>query len=514
MADVKTDEKNVQVISINPQLAEDEVDVSVVDFKDDPGDKKLLRKLDLYLLPVITLLYMLSYLDRVNIGQAKLDGLSQSLHLTSNQYNNCLCVFFVTFVVFEIPSNLILKRVRPSRWISLNMVVWGIIMTLMGLVKTYGGLLACRLFLGVAEAGLFPGANFYLSGWYKRRELSWRISFLFSGLALAGAFGGILAYGIGHMNGIGGQAGWQWIFYIEGMVTVVVGALSYFFIMDFPSDRSKFLTESECSRVITRVRLDAGPGADEHFSWKQVGATFLDWKVYVWSLCYLGIAEPFKALSLFLPTIIQDLGYINSEAQLLTAPPYVFAFFTTMITAYFSDKYARRSIFIIFWLIITSVGFIILIAADNSSVKYFAVFLTTGGIIPCVATCITFLSCNISPHTKRATAVALMLSVGNSTGTVSSQIYRSQDSPRFILGHSIDLGFCVLGLISCIILLVGLHLENRRRDRLYGPVTTGKVTDVFGLGTDDDRRRWGYENMSEKEICDLGDRHVAWRYIL
>jgi hypothetical protein len=107
-----------------------------------------------------------------------------------------------------------------------------------------------------------------------------------------------------------------------------------------------------------------------------------------------------------------------------------------------------------------------------------------------------------------------MLSVGNSTGTVSSQIYRSQDSPRFILGHSIDLGFCVLGLISCIILLVALHLENRRRDRLYGPVTTGKVTDVFGLGTDDDRRRWGYENMSEKEISDLGDRHVAWRYIL
>jgi sugar phosphate permease len=157
MVDVKSDEKNIQVVSINPQLAGDEVDVSVLDFKDDPGDKKLLRKLDLYLLPVITLLYMLSYLDRVNIGQAKLDGLAQSLHLTSNQYNNCLCVFFVTFVVFEIPSNLILKRVRPSRWLSLNMVVWGIIMTLMGLVKTYGGLLACRLFLGVAEAGLFPG---------------------------------------------------------------------------------------------------------------------------------------------------------------------------------------------------------------------------------------------------------------------------------------------------------------------------------------------------------------------
>ncbi len=124
---------------------------------DDPDDKKLLRKIDLHIIPTITLLYLLSYLDRINIGQAKIDGLMESLKLTSAQYNACLSVFFATYVIFEIPSNLIIKRLRPSRWIPMIMITWGIIMTLMGLVNSYGSLLACRLLLGAAESGLFPG---------------------------------------------------------------------------------------------------------------------------------------------------------------------------------------------------------------------------------------------------------------------------------------------------------------------------------------------------------------------
>ena len=124
---------------------------------DDPNDKKLLRKLDLHLLPGVTLFYLLNFLDRVNIGQAKLNGLTTSLHLSSTQYNACLSVFFVTYVIFEIPSNLALKKLRPSRWIPLIMVAWGIVMTFMGLVNSYSSLLACRLLLGATESGLFPG---------------------------------------------------------------------------------------------------------------------------------------------------------------------------------------------------------------------------------------------------------------------------------------------------------------------------------------------------------------------
>lgn len=131
--------------------------IIIKDSEDDVGDRKLLRKLDWYLIPTMTLLYLLSFLDRVNIGQAKLDGLTKSLNLTSHEYNTCLSVFFILYVAFEIPSNLLLKRLRPSRWIPLIMVAWGIVMTLMGRVQSYSDLLICRIFLGAAESGLFPG---------------------------------------------------------------------------------------------------------------------------------------------------------------------------------------------------------------------------------------------------------------------------------------------------------------------------------------------------------------------
>ncbi|CAF3986836.1 unnamed protein product [Rotaria sordida] len=487
-------------------------------------DKKILRKLDLHLIPTMTLLYLLSFLDRVNIGQAKLNGLTISLKLSSIEYNICLSVFFITYAVCEIPSNLILKKCRPSRWIPFTMIAWGTVVTFMGLVNSYQSLLVCRLLLGATESGLFPGATFYLSSWYKRRELSWRVSILFSGASLAGAFGGVLAYGINKMDGLGKQEGWRWIFYIEGMITVIVGALAFFLINDFPTDRPKFLSEQECNHVLVRLRTDAGPGASEHFSWIQVYSAFSDWKIYIWSLCLLGISVPIFSLSLFSPTIVLSLGFVTYQAQLLTTPPYAFAFITTMTTAYFSDKYAHRSMFILAWLVISMTGFVILIVVQNLSVKYFAVFLATGGISPCVATCITFLSCNISPHTKRATALAFMLSVGSIGGVISGQLYRSQDAPHFILGHAINLGFCTLSLIALTIILIGLHMENRRRDRLYGSIGSPTMqsvinkdqmtTDVFGIGTMEDRRRYGYENMTEEQIRNLGDKHAAWRYIL
>ncbi|CAF1265258.1 unnamed protein product [Rotaria sordida] len=440
-------------------------------------DKKILRKLDLHLIPTMTLLYLLSFLDRVNIGQAKLNGLTISLKLSSIEYNICLSVFFITYAVCEIPSNLILKKCRPSRWIPFTMIAWGTVVTFMGLVNSYQSLLVCRLLLGATESGLFPGATFYLSSWYKRRELSWRVSILFSGASLAGAFGGVLAYGINKMDGLGKQEGWRWIFYIEGMITVIVGALAFFLINDFPTDRPKFLSEQECNHVLVRLRTDAGPGASEHFSWIQVYSAFSDWKIYIWSLCLLGISVPIFSLSLFSPTIVLSLGFVTYQAQLLTTPPYAFAFITTMTTAYFSDKYAHRSMFIL-----------------------------------------------LCPHTKRATALAFMLSVGIIGGVISGQLYRSQDAPHFILGHAINLGFCTLSLIALTIILIGLHMENRRRDRLYGSIGSPTMqsvinkdqmtTDVFGIGTMEDRRRYGYENMTEEQIRNLGDKHAAWRYIL
>jgi sugar phosphate permease len=143
----------------DPNWAGDGVDTSNVD------PQKTLRKMDIRLIPMLAVLYLLSFLDRGNIGNAKIQGLQTDLGLTGSQYNLCATVFFFTYCAFEIPSNLLLKRFKPSIWLPSIMVAWGTVMTLMGLVKSYHGLLIARLFLGVAEAGLYPGVAYYLTMW-------------------------------------------------------------------------------------------------------------------------------------------------------------------------------------------------------------------------------------------------------------------------------------------------------------------------------------------------------------
>lgn len=187
-------------------------------------ENKLLRKIDLHVVPIVTLLYLLSYIDRSNIvsqivvwklkaniltfqqGNAKIEGLDTSLGLTASQYNWCLTVFFFTYAPFEIPCNIILKKMRPSIWLPSTMVGWGIVMICMGFVKGYSGLIITRLFLGITEAGLKPGVIYYLSRWYRRNELQFRVGLFQSAGGVAGAFSGLLAYAISFMHGKAGES--------------------------------------------------------------------------------------------------------------------------------------------------------------------------------------------------------------------------------------------------------------------------------------------------------------------
>ena len=164
--------------------------------------------------------------------------------MTGQQYNLTLTIFFISYSLFEPLTNVLLKRLRPSIFIPIIMILWGIVMTLMGLVHNYQGLLAARWFLGITEAGLFPGVAYYLSCWYKRSEFGIRMAIFFSAAAVSGSFGGLLAAAITKMEGVGNKPGGAWIFILEGIVTVLFGAASFYMVHDFP-DNAKFLTDSE-----------------------------------------------------------------------------------------------------------------------------------------------------------------------------------------------------------------------------------------------------------------------------
>lgn len=165
-----------------------------MDNEEGTSEKSILRKLDLRLLPAVGVLYLLSFLDRSNVSNARVEGLADDLGMTGNQYLTGLTLYFIGYVLFEVPCNIVLKRTSPRVWLPTLTIVWGVVATLLGIVRNLAGFFVARFFLGVAESGLFPGVVYYFSMWYKRRERQFRISLFFSAAALAGSFGGILAY--------------------------------------------------------------------------------------------------------------------------------------------------------------------------------------------------------------------------------------------------------------------------------------------------------------------------------
>ncbi|KAF2843204.1 MFS general substrate transporter [Patellaria atrata CBS 101060] len=465
-------------------------------------EKAILRKMDLRLIPMLALLYLLSFLDRGNIGNAKIEGLAEDLNMTGPQYNWTLTVFFFTYSAFEVPSNLLLKRLRPSIWLPSIMVAWGIVMTLMGIVQDFKGLLIARLFLGVTEAGLFPGVAYYITMWYCRQEGQWRQALFFSAASVAGAFSGLLAFGIAHMDGVGGYEGWRWIFILEGLLTVLIAVIAYWILFDFP-ETATFLSPFERAFVVYRLKYQGQvAGADgvaptaqtDEFRWKFVRDAFLDWQIWVNIWVYWGIVCPLYGIALFLPTIIRGLGYTSSTAQLLTVPIYISAAILAIATAFWSDRKGKRSPFIVGFLCVQLVGFIMCISTGTPGVVYAGVFIAVLGIYPAFPGNITWLSNNLAGSSKRAVGMAIQISVGNLAGAMASNFYRAEDSPRYILGHALEIGFIVAGLIAAATLILNYTRINQNRERQMAE----------GM----------HNGYTPEELSEKGDRAVTFRYVL
>ncbi|KAL2852230.1 major facilitator superfamily domain-containing protein [Aspergillus pseudodeflectus] len=462
--------------------------------------KKLLRKMDLQIMPMLTTLYLFAFLDRGNIGNAKIEGLIEDLNMTGSEFNLCLSAFFFTYAAFELPSNLILKRLRPSIWLPALMIAWGTVMTLMGIVQNYHGLLVARIFLGITEAGLYPGVAFYITMWYCRHEALFRQALFFSAASVAGAFSGLLAFGIAKMDGVGGYEGWRWIFILEGIATVLVACVAYFLIHDSP-ETANFLSDEERQWVIYRLRHQYSTGEgqfsnNEKFKWKYVKDALIDWQVYAAIIVFYGIVCPLYGISFFLPTIIKDLGYTSSTAQLLTIPIYITAAVLSVLAAAVSDRLGQRSPLLFIHMACIIVGFVIVLAASGRGVPgvvYFGIFLAVAGIYPALPANVTWLSNNLTGSYKRAAGMAMHIGMGNFAGAMAANFYRSQDSPKFILGHSLELGFAVAGLIGVFVLRVSYSLINKKRDEMMAehPV-----------------------ELTPAQEDELGDRAPQFRYML
>ncbi|CAF3106287.1 unnamed protein product [Rotaria sp. Silwood2] len=460
------------------------------------AEKIVTRKLDFHLLPLLSITYLLSYLDRSNIANAKLGGLAEDIHLSSEQYLWSLSIFFFGYVLFEVPSNIILRRWRPSRWISLITLAWGAVATSLAAVKNVAGLLVCRFLLGTFEAGLFPGLIYFMSLWYPRKEQAIRLGFFWSFSALAGAFGGLLAFGIGQIKS-STLSTWQLIFIIEGIPTIIVAICCFFFLPDSP-EHARFLSNKEREIEIRRMSNDAGASINHSFAWSQVWSVFTDWKIYIYSIIYITGTIPLQAVTLFLPSIIKSMGkWTIVQTQLMTIPPYITAFIAILIVSRSSDYFVERSFHLIFVNLFSMCGLLLLMFIEQHRVNilYMSVIFLTAGTYANVSVKVAWFNNNFASLTRRAVASAVIVSIGSIGGAISGQIYQDKQKPRYFLGNTIAFGCVALQTILIIILRLVFIYINRRRQIL-----------------NDDQKQQQIERYGGNEL--IGDRHPEFRYTL
>ncbi|KAN0085884.1 Major facilitator superfamily domain containing protein [Tylopilus felleus] len=447
------------------------------------------RKLDAWILPLCTSFFFLAFLDRANIGNARVAGLQTSLAMSNYQYAMALTVSYIPFMVAELPSySSIRQYVGPDLMLPTMVALWGVASAAQGLVDNYSGLLVCRFFLGLLEGGLFPGIVLYLSFFYPRKWLQIRIAVFYASTSLSGAFSGLLAAAIDHINGEGGKPGWAWIFILEGIFTFVFGVISFFFLPRSP-EAARFLTDKERAYVISTLK-QAGSvsedGANDSFSWTEIAKTAKSPHVWLLSVVFFFSGTILFGLAYFEPTIVSGLGYTGNRAQLMSVPPFATTFVLSLISAIISDRYQCRGYTAIFFSLLQLIGFAMFYGITSKHVRYGSLFFSVSGSYSAAPALITWVANNSAPHVRRATAVAVGAIMTQAGGLLATWLLGTlSPAPNYTSATITFIIMSVFIVIFSVANVVYLWRENRLKAERRQRMT--KEEEPEGLG---DRSAW------------------------
>jgi D-galactonate transporter len=380
-------------------------------------EAKTYSKVDWRLIPFLFLCYILAYLDRVNVGFAKLEMLNE-LSLSDAAFATGAGIFFIGYFFFEVPSNILLKKFGARMWIARIMVSWGIISSAMMFVQGEWSFYAMRFLLGIAEAGFFPGIIYYLTLWYPSKIRSTRTAWFVSAIAVSGVVGNPISGWImdavsGHM----GMSGWQWLFLIEGIPSIVVG-IWVFFYLDSSIQEARWLNDKEKKLLIKNLELE-----DRHKHEVRVIDAFRSGKVYVLSAVYFTLVIGLYGVTFWLPTIIRAFGIKEySEIGLITAIPYGVSVIGMILLSRSSDRTGERRFHYIFNITAGAVGLILSgIFSTNPILSVIFLSIATLGIIGSIPLFWPIPSAFLT-GTAAAAGIGIVNSIGNLGGYIGPNV--------------------------------------------------------------------------------------------
>ncbi|CUM64553.1 uncharacterized protein PRCAT00002160001 [Priceomyces carsonii] len=494
--DEKADASNIELHSVSEELKDEKnIDLGVkfllqhpeyADYSPEEA-KRVLWKIDLLLMPIMTIIVLLAAADKILISNAAVYGMKEDAHLVGSQYSWLGSIFYFGYLVMEYPANYLLQKLPVVKTLSISFIFWNIILMCMAAGKSFGSLAAMRFLLGMGESFLFPAMTVITSMFYTKAEQPLRTSIWFSGFS--SIITGVLSYALGHSSAHIDK--WRLLFLVFGAITLFFTIIMYFILPDSPMS-CRYFTDKEKYIAIHRTQLNRTGIKNTEFKRDQLIEALLDWKTWVMCIFVLSINISNGGLVTFAAQIVSGLGYSPLRTTLLGMPTGVFMAISGWLIA-IPSKYSPkrfRTVITAIVCICPIVCCILMMKVTNNHSRLAAYYFFYFYWGPYVSM-ITLSIANTSGHTKKTVVNAADFLTYCVANIIAPQFFIPSQAPSYPTGYNAILGFTAVALVTILIYGVGCAIENNRREKTFGPASENFDSNADALDlTDKQKERY------------------------
>ncbi|OQO04048.1 hypothetical protein B0A48_10691 [Cryoendolithus antarcticus] len=455
---------------------------------DEATNKRLLRKIDWNLMPIMCVVYGLNYLDKTSISYASVMGIKKDIGLVGDNYQWLGSMFYFGYIAWEYPTNRLLQRLPLGKYSSFNVIMWGATLACFAAVSNFAGAVAVRFFLGVFEAAVTPGFALLTSQWYTKAEQGTRVGIWFSFNGWAQIFGGLVAYAIskGTTQHPASLAGWKIVFLFIGLLTSTIGVIFLFVVPDSQLN-ARWLSKGDRILAIERVRINQQGIGNKHFKMYQLREALID--PLTWAFVFYALVAdiPNGGISNFFSQLITSFGYTSEQSLLYGTPGGIVEVVALVVCGYLGDRYKNRILIATSGLVIAILGMALIVGLPlkSNSGRLAGYYLTQASPTPFVAF-LSLIASNVAGYTKKTTVAALYL-IGYCIGNIiGPQVFRPKDAPRYVPAEITIIACWAVCLVDMFFIYWYCRRQNSQKATL--------------------RAQPGYVKLENQEFLDLTDR--------